>query len=243
MKSSPVVCTRESMSRMKIENDSDGFATEEWMAFNIAYCSRAGYNHNTQPAIMPKKDSCANAFRLSPCGTQPTRGISGYNEKIITKGQTFRYNVPISDLSGCVLTFGCDGIEDNGAITADKIHSVATSFDKFKELLDDNNILFRNWNNYHSKINGYPKNGTFCEKLIWMRDYAFNIKINDKFWKDSVSNSASKLLDICENSTDFQLAFTSRGESSMSTLINAFIELCNVRGSADNVTFGMIKYF
>jgi len=219
-----VKCTRESMSRMKIDgDDGDEAVHAEWMAFNMLRCSSLAKKHQDETALLPFHAS--GGWRLATCGTQPTRGICGSRETLLKKGQTFRYDVPSSGRNGHILAFGCDGVEDHNAIPKSKIVEVSTSVDCFKALFDDDNLLFKFIQEYETS---YPKEGTFCEKLSWMETHAKNIPV-DNFWKDSIQKSASELKSLF---MDEDLSFC----------VRAFILLCSVRASSDNVTFGLIKY-
>ena len=255
-KNATIYCTMESMAQMRIENDDeDETAFHEWCAYNIAHCTslinlqeRCHSNsakkiiHSSHPALLPQKDRYGNAWRLCPCETQPTRGLRGYNEKVLPNGQTWRYDISMEECAKehLVLGFGCDGVEDNKAIPASKIMECITSFGAFQSQLDDDNLLQRNWNGFES----YPIEGTFREKIQWMQDHSDKIKINDRFWKDSVGKSARILGEMLDDGS-LDEAFMARDEVCQNHLdvrCKAFVELINLCASADNVTFGMTTF-
>lgn len=246
----PVVCTKESMSRMRIEGDDEAeTGHSEWMAFNIAYCTYLKEDHATREALCPRKDQNAATWRVSPCNTSVTRGIRGWSEEILRNGQTFYYSVPLSKRRGKVLVFGCDGVEDNDAVLRSQIFSVATSVDKMKELWDEkvlraeklkpSNKLQRCHPGYRKT---YPSTGSFTDKLGWTKQTAQDLPV-DQFWKDSVQKSAAVLQALFEDEEALRAAFIGNTSEDLKQNVTAFIEFCNLRCSADNVTFGVKKWY
>jgi len=256
-KSATIWCTLESMARMRIENDDeDESAFHEWCAYNIAHCtslidhqekcnlkSAKKIVHSSHPALLPQKDRGANAWRLCPCETQPTRGLRGYNEKVLPNGQTWRYDVSMAECAKehLMLGFGCDGVEDNKAIPSPKIMECVSSFEAFQAQLDDDNLLQRNWNDFDS----YPVDGTFREKIQWMQDHSDNIKINDRFWKNSVGKSARILGEMLDDGSLVEAFATGVDidEDHLNVRCRALVELVNLCASADNVTFGLSAFY
>ena len=237
VKSHPL-CTKESMSEWKInDDDNEENAHAEWMTFNINHCKKKGKNNEITEAIKPRKDPGANAFRLSLCDTQPTRGISGKDEQIMNHGQTFRYELPIKHRSGKILVYGTDGIEDLNALPNDKILHVITSIDLFEKYFEENNLILKN---ISSSII-YPVNGTFHEKMNWLSKVAHSLPV-DLFWKESVKKSAKILENIFENKDNVKAAFTGVEYDNISLLCDIILEYINIRGSADNVTIGIKKW-
>ena len=237
-RSQPMVCTEESMKRMYIKNDDKyESAWKEWCAYNIAYCHNIGSNPCIKNPIMPRKDRNSPGYRLCLCGTQPTRGFSGNNEKTLKHGQTFRFDLSQIDRKGCLIVYGCDGVEDNGAIPVEKIIKVSTSLDKMMELLDDNNRVIK----AHPKKTNYPHQKTFLDKMKWFETESHYLPV-DTTWKNSIKNSSIHLQSYFKNIELLEEAFKGNSETDLELTIKTLIEFCNVRASADNVSIGIKKW-
>jgi len=250
----PLVCTMESMRRMRIENDDEEeSAYEEWCAYNIAHCSSLidlqnkcqnssmvkPIVHSSHPALLPKKDWNANAWRLSPCECQPTRGLRGINEKVLPNGQTWRYDITMEECAreGLLMSSGCDGVEDNHAIDPSMIMKCLSSKDIFMAQIDNENLIHKYWNGFES----YPHSGTIREKLQWMHDHVHNIRQIDLFWKNSIAKSVGILIEMLDDGS-LEYAFTGTSQHQLELRCKAFVELINCRGSADNVTVGLTAF-
>ena len=250
----PVVCTMESMSRMRIENDDqEESAYEEWRAYNIAHCSSLidlqnkcknssmvkPIIHSSHPALLPKKDWNANAWRLSPCKCQPTRGLRGIKERVLPNGQTWRYDISMEECSreGLLLMMGCDGVEDNHAIDPSMIMKCLVSIDTFLAQIDNDNLLHKYWNGFES----YPHSEGIREKLQCMHDHADDIRHIDRFWIDSIAKSAGILIEMLDDGR-LEYAFAGTSQHQLELRCKAFVELINCSGSADNVTVGLTSF-
>jgi hypothetical protein len=237
-----MVSTRDSMSLCRIENDDpEESAFDEFRAYNIAYCARAGKDPNSTKPVLPRRDG--RAFRLSPCNTQPTRAIAGLNEQVLRNGQTFRYDVPLQERVGTMLVYGCDGMEDNGAIPAAMVASIATSKVFFMDQLYTDNIIFT----VMAPIvrQGFPCDAPYTQKMAWLKEVAESGQINvaDGHWLKSIARSAQALQDLFGDQEQVDRAFVGQSAGDLELLCKMLVEHANVRGSGDNVTCGVKKWF
>ena len=236
---SQVVCTIESMGRKRIDNDHNDEAFDEWCNYNLWYCANRGIDPESKVALEPRKDKCSPAIRLCPCDTQPTRGVKGINEQVVPHGQTWRYDISLEECGRekLMIGVGCDGVEDNRAVTFPKIMACVSSLDKFKAHLDDENLLHKSWLDFES----YHSAGGFRDKVQWMGDHSDSIKVQDEIWKSSIERSARVLTRMIDDET-LEYAFRGISSEQLDLRCKAFVELVNLCASGDNVTFGLCSF-
>ena len=227
---------KEDMMKWKIKGDDEEETNhQEWMNYNIAFHKG---NENIK-AIMPKKDMFGPGIRLSPCGTQPTRGIAGISEKTLKKGETIRYGIKNEERIGKTLVMSCDGVEDNGSIKKNEISGVIASYENLKKMVLGENLLARSIKK-RGVEEGDCKN--IKERMCWIERNVYKLGI-DEYWKKSLKKSCGKIKYMCDDEEEMERIWCSKEKHDIIKKIEIIIEMINIMGSADNVSIGLKVYY
>ena len=227
---------KEDMMKWKIKGDDNEETNhQEWMTYNIAFHKG---NENLK-AIMPKKDMFGPGIRLSPCGTQPTRGIAGISEQTLKKGETIRYGIKKEERIGKTLVMSCDGVEDNGSIKKNEISSVIASYENLKKMVMGENLVARSLKKKGVKEEDCKN---IKERMCWIERNVYKLGI-DEYWKKSLKKSCGKIKYMCEDQEEMERIWCSKEKHDIIKKIEIIIEMINIMGSADNVSIGLKVYY
>lgn len=227
---------KEDMMKWKIKGDDEEETNhQEWMTYNLAFHKG---NENIK-AIMPKKDMFGPGIRLSPCGTQPTRGIAGTSEKTLKKGETIRYEIKKEERKGKTLVMSCDGVEDNGSITKNEISSVIASYENLKKMVMGENLVVRSIKKKGVKE---EESKNIKERMCWIERNVYKLGI-DAYWKKSLKRSCNKIKEMCDDEEEMERIWCSKEKQDITKKIEIIIEMINIMGSADNVSIGVKVYY
>ena len=227
---------KEDMMKWKIKGDDEEETNhQEWITYNLAFHKG---NENIK-AIMPKKDMFGPGIRLSPCGTQPTRGIAGISEKTLKKGETIRYGIKNEERIGKTLVMSCDGVEDNGSIKKNEISGVIASYENLKKMVLGENLLARS-----IKKRGVQEEDckNIKERMCWIERNVYKLGI-DAYWKKSLKKSCGKIKDMCDDEEEMERIWCSKEKHDITKKLEIIIEMINIMGSADNVSIGLKVYY
>ena len=250
------------MSECNIENDDEiESAKREWMAFNhFTFKQRKKSNSYLKSsdfkALLPYFKNCG--YRLSECGTQPTRRFSAdSDQKTCSVGEVTIFEFSKEQIENMRIFIGCDGWEDNGAFSPEKIAKVFSinGFQEANKIFCENNLLI-NSHKLEEEESLFPSSWkkpsdemSFNEKLECFRvscspskPFSKKYRINmfngwhpdDKFWCKSIYDDATKMIkEIEDNVESSWIGGTNDNLSRMTTFLG---RLANERGSADNVS-------
>ena len=245
------------MDKCTIDNDDDEqSAKREWIAYNISLNPSA--DPDTVEAILPwhLRGDPSHAFRLSPCGTQPTRGTG--NENTIHLGEVYVFDCQDIDLDKHAITMSCDGIEDNGCLTAHQIPLACceNGYHFWEKQLVIDNFLLNNcydksenskfipekWNEPTNDMNLSKQLEIFCQSTEYVNPFEkkYRVKMfnNDRFWRKAVNSAAANNLDDIRS--NISQAYLMNTPEEIKRVVEFTARMLDLRACADNKTLKMI---